>query len=480
MKTMKSILLVCFAAGFLLSCNRTDFTDNYPGNDLKKSRVEHEVIIVTPSGGDDTENLYAAIAEAMSYGHGNVVRLAEGEYYLGCMEIRDFYGTLTGAGKDQTIITLLPEMDIDVLWAQGLMHSQIRFAGGDVTLKNFTIQTPPGPVSTGGPDMGHILSIFNFSAFNAVYELGNQDRSISVDIDNVRFKGQFLEGGPGYVNSYNCFIGVRAGFDCFPNVWTGTLIPREKINFRVTNSEFDTFCYGLALEGLKNSKAVVGGMNAGNVFSNTDQLGGIWESRDFELVMEGNEFNVPWYSYGWDIDDSSWYPNLLEDEFSTRASLCNIRANTFNLESSTYGLYLNNRRQLNIEDEIPIAFQVKNNHFNMTDWYPWGIISLRTKGAVIRNNIFRGNGDIGIYLRTYSSGGLVLGNNFSGSEYGTAAIYLHSSTSDFTVIGGGNNNENVINNGTNNIISGVNVSSSDVPPGRTIHEILPPMNHLMH
>ncbi len=64
-------------------------------------------------------------------------------------------------------------------------------------------------------------------------------------------------------------------------------------------------------------------------------------------------------------------------------------------------------------DEPAIVYQVKNNQFNMTDGYEWSIISHYTRGMVIRNNKFSGNGDMAIVLANYSENGLILGNNFS-------------------------------------------------------------------
>jgi hypothetical protein len=114
----------------------------------------------------------------------------------------------------------------------------------------------------------------------------------------------------------------------------------------------------------------------------------------------------------------------------------------------------------------------------MTDGYK-AIYSLRTQGMVIRNNKFSGYGDIAIYLRWYNVDGLVLGNNFSTADLKTCAIYLDNTAKNWTIVGG-NIKGLVIDLGIDNIITGVNVSTSDIPLGQSISEKLPPMNHLMH
>jgi hypothetical protein len=133
---------------------------------------------------------------------------------------------------------------------------------------------------------------------------------------------------------------------------------------------------------------------------------------------------------------------------------------------------------------MPLMYQVKNNQFNMADGYEWAIISNWTKGMVIRNNNFSGYGDLAIYIVSlggylYNEDGLILGNNFSTVELGTGAVYLSGDTRNWTIVGG-NIKDKVIDSGTGNIITGVNVSTSETPLGRSIADKLPPMNHIMY
>jgi hypothetical protein len=315
----------------------------------------------------------------------------------------------------------------------------------------------------------------NFSAYNVIYELGDESRSINAVIDNVSFSGQFYEEGMRfYKYSYNCLYAVRTGWDCLgvPD------LPRENINFTITNSDLNTFCYGLVLEAMKNSEVIVGEKNRGNVFNVCEQSGGIWESRCMKILIEGNTFNVPDYCWGFDISDYPYY-DVLKDEPETETSVCNINSNVFNLTHADYGLYLRNARHFYYPGEKPMAIQVKNNLINMTDGYPWGIYTQFTKDMVIRNNKFSGYGYDALCLNLYSEGGLVLGNNFSTAEYYRSALFLNGSTHGWTVVGG-NVVENLINLGVDNIITGFNVSTSDVPLGPRISDKISAMNHMMH
>jgi len=482
MKTLKILMLLIGLAGMMFSCSKSDpagfdlpdFSGKNPG---ALSLTDGGVFIVEPSGSDDTPAILQAFLDAKAAGPGSVVQLLEGEYHLGLLEVRD--GSLRGAGKDKTIITAIGDIDIDKIWARHLWVDLVKFVGGDVKLSHFTMQTPPGALSIGGPGTGHIASLLNFSTFNAVYEPGNENRSINVVIDNVSFKGQLLDGGPGYVFHYNCLLAVRTGNDFYsPYNWQGDKVPRQKIDFKITNCDFETFVYGLGLECIKNGRVTIGEKNNGNIFRNLDQCGGVWEFVDSEINIEGNTFNTIASGYGLDLMDNSFYPSLLKDEPPTRATLFNVQNNVFNIDHSNYGLAIQNWRRTRYPGDIPFAILLHDNQFNMTD-ASYVIKIWKTKGMVIRNNKFSGHGNTGIYLSTYNLDGLALGNNISTAEFSKCAVYLGKSTQNWTIVGG-NTKGNVINEGIDNIITGINVSASDTSLGERILETLPPMNHLMH
>jgi len=475
---MKRIILLALAVGLLFSCSKSDdYDEGFSGMDLKAKKVTPEVFVVTPGGVDDTPAICQAFDDAKAAGPGSIVQLVEGEYHVGYMEIFDFCGSLIGAGKDKTVITVLPGLNLDLLLSQHLLPCMVKFVGGDVQMSHFTMQTPPGPISTGGPGLGHIFSLLNFSSFNSVYESGNENRSINVVIDNVCFKGQRVEEGgyPGYAGyNYNCAIGVRAGFDYFPSYVTpADPLPREKIDIKITNCEFDTFCYAMALEGMMNSRAIIGEKNKGNTFNNIDQQGGVWESRNTAVSIEGNTFNIPEFSYGLDLDDYPYYM-IFENELPEKATVFNVQNNIFNVAHSEYAMLLRNIRARTNPEEPAVIYQVKNNLFTMTDGYEWGILSYYTKGIVIRNNRFTGHGDLALYLVNYSQNGLVLGNNFSTVELETGVAYLTASTKDWTFVGG-NIADQVLNYGTNNIFTGFSVNQSEAPFGQTIVDNLTEM-----
>jgi hypothetical protein len=479
MKTLIRFLFIAGCIALFATCQKTDqVMDDLSGVELKNAPVV-PVFPVEPNGVDDTEAILQAFTDAQAAGPGAIVQLSEGEFHLGFIEIHDFCGIFKGAGQGKTVITAMNNLNSQLLWDQHQVVTLMKFVGGEVQICQMTIQSPPGKLSVTGPPQGHIYSFINFTTFTALYETRNDSRSIHAVVDHVSFIGQTLAGGPGITKGYNCAYAIHAGWDCYGL----TDLPREKVNLTVTNSIFDTFYYGIVAEGVKNCQFTIGKSTRGNLFKNSDAGFGIYQYRDIEVVGEGNTFDMnPGATYGIELHDGydSYYP-FFRAETATVPSTFNIGFNVFNMPRSRYALYINNVRRLSPVLEIPSVYQVRNNVFCMENGlgYSRGITCYRTKGMVIRNNRFTGPGNIGIYLLNDNIEGLILGNNFSETEFSSSAVYLHSTTKNWAVVGGDLIGR-IINNGTGNVITGMTVSTSDVSLGEMISDDLPEMNHIMH
>jgi hypothetical protein len=94
-------LLVC------TNCSKEEILPTPPGETsaLKTAPVESYVVTVVPNGTNDTEAIRAAFDEAIAAGPGSIVYLTEGTFYLTePIDLVDFKGSLLGAGKDLTEI----------------------------------------------------------------------------------------------------------------------------------------------------------------------------------------------------------------------------------------------------------------------------------------------------------------------------------------------------------------------------------------
>jgi hypothetical protein len=483
MKTKKLFSLILACMGLVMGCSELEMPgDDLVGMDLKKAPAS-AVFMVAPSGGDDTPAIMQAFNDAKAAGPGSVVQLCEGEYYLGFMEIRDFYGTFKGAGKDKTLITVMNNLDGQAMWMSGLHTDLVKFVGGNVTLSDFTIQTPDGKMCITGPAAGHIRSFFNFSAWNKNYEPGNNSRSINVEVSNVGFYGH-----PTIPTAYfNCLYAIKTGQDVYPS--GSVRLGREKINIRITNCDFDFFRHSVWLTGMTDGSVEIGEKNKGNHFSNNWLAVFMLESFNMKFSFIGNVVVQPKItgysgnvSYSVEVSNYPYYPGWFLPEVQTRSTLVSIEQNTFNIDGAgSIGMWFHDRRRLS--GEPPTMFQIKNNLINLMDDYAGGIYFIETDGVVVRNNKFTGTGFDGIVAYSYISSayaqnGLILGNNFSGATFHEAAVWLGKYTRDWTIVGG-NIGENVINLGENNIITGFNLNESETPFGKTIVDNLKGMKEAM-
>lgn len=478
MKTFQLLFMILIFVGLLAGCSKDDELVDQ-NNDLMLKKVSMApVFVVEPNGTDDTQALQEAFDAAILAGPGAVVQLCEGEYHLGFLQVYGFEGCLTGAGKDKTILTAMNNLDMQALWDQNMRGDLIKFVGGNVHLSQFTVQTPPGKLTVSGTTDGHIAALINFSAHNVFYEPDNENSSIDVVIDNVQLIGQTLTEADW---GYNCIYGIRTGWDwAYPDN-----LPREKINFRITCSEFDSFVSIMELDGMIDSKIVIGENGHGNVFANSIYCGGVYESRNMNILVEGNTFNIPYSSYGFELDvNSPWYTGILKDQPQTMATICNVQNNDFNLAQAFCGLWLKDYRRQTNPEEMPVLMQVKNNHFLLTENWGRAIRCRWTKGTVIRNNKIEGQGAWGIQIdspggKVHCENGLLLGNNFASAELNNGSVQLSADTENWTLVGG-DLGETVVNNGINNMITGFNNQTSEVPPGQTIVDNLDEMRPLLH
>jgi hypothetical protein len=303
-----------------------------------------------------------------------------------------------------------------------------------------------------------------FSAVTATYV--SQDEYINAHVEDVEFKGH-LTRNP-------CGIRVESGFRNGPNV------PMSAIDILVTNCSFNEFRnYGILVQQLKKGEVVIGTKQNGNVFDNNKMAIGLWHNVNVEMLVEGNSITnqIPG---GWGLQlNSGPYTAFLQQEPQTSQSVCNVRKNIFNTPGGFGSMMIADVRREFYPDELPMLVQVKNNWTNTSEGAFTAIGCWDMYGMVIRNNKFSGTAPWGVRVLQfnpdlYNENGLMLGNNFTKASYSEATILFHPNTRDWTVVGG-NVGENVINDGENNIITGMNVNTSDTRLGPSIADNLQEM-----
>ena len=94
---MKKIIFPVFILMLIAFTGCTKDYLNHPGDneDPNLKKKDKNVFVVLPSGGDDTEALLQAFADAQATGSYATVKLVAGEYHVGLIEIHSFFGKFT-------------------------------------------------------------------------------------------------------------------------------------------------------------------------------------------------------------------------------------------------------------------------------------------------------------------------------------------------------------------------------------------------
>lgn len=463
MKTQNFIFLFVVCCALMTGCTKDNMLgDDTTGINLKKaSKSAVFMVEVEPTGIDDTENLKNAFADAMAAGPGAAVQLTEGEFFIDLIEVKEFHGTLKGAGKGKTVISTIADLSVDDFLSLNLKTVLLKFVGGDVCVRDLTIKTPEGNLSTGSKSWIH--GQLSFCSVTAQYIAENE--YVNAIVDNVEFITQ------GKVRN-----GLLAESDFFTGVPEG--VPLTDIDISVTNCSFSGpyWWYGALLMEIREGNIVAGSKSKGNIFDNC--VLGIWHNVSVKINVHSNTF----ISQGkWFVLEilSSPYSSLLQQMPQTFASVCNVEKNIFEVSNSTGAILINDNRRILFPEESPMLVQVKNNKLHTEGGMKTAMACLNTNGTVIRNNKFTGEAEFGLRIfpqvaEIYSDNGLILGNNFSNSEYSVTTVLLGEGTRNWTIVGG-NLGEAVADFGENNIITGFNNNTSEVPVGQTIVDNLEEM-----
>jgi hypothetical protein len=432
------------------------------------ARKAGPVFVVEPTGTDDTDNLLQAFEDAKAAGPWATIQLVEGQYYIGAMDIRDFEGYFTGEGRDKTIISALPDLPcnymLDVL---NVIPALISFTGGDMVISDMTFKMADGFACDDSDGTWKIfygrdlLAIIIAADYSSLYTPTN--RRITSIIQNVDFIGGQDDGSGGlfYPGLNNTAIGVWCG----ANFWyIDPLPPLTNGDFVIKDCVFDFFVDGAEGSLLGNSSMVV----SNNLFVDCTWPLYFTSNAGSDVIIRNNVFeNVDWFDIV--IDDMDW--GIVDFGTITRRMVYEISGNQF---SGPTNLILQDMRSIVQDDDFPTLFIVKNNHF--TSGEDGIAVSLyNAKDASVRNNRFQGSGLTGILVDGepgfMSENVLMLGNNFNGATYDMANIWLTGFSKNCTVVGG-DNKEIVIDEGIDNIITGMNVNHGNCQVGPSITDNL--------
>jgi hypothetical protein len=219
------------------------------------------IIVVKPSGTNDTAALQAAFAAA---GPGGTVQLTAGHFTINDMMVSGFKGTFRGAGKGRTVIGC-PDggvsLESGMLWTYLLY-----FQGGAVTVSDlsFDITSPAPAAPWTTPDFGSDLTFIEA----VLYLKGQTTTAVE-----------------------------RVGFTGYPNdtaSWTGYNAD-QSVTAEDTHACVMYGCTCATAEGLwgqfcSDARVTVGGPGQGNVFDSIGVACGFVDYSNSQLAVCGNRF----------------------------------------------------------------------------------------------------------------------------------------------------------------------------------------------
>ena len=460
--SLSSLMMLLFFA-----CTKEDglLSDSSSQADLQKSSHHGgKVIKVTPTGVDDTQALIDAFEAAKAAGPGSTVKLEEGTYTIGMIEVRDFDGNFRGAGKGKTIITNLPELPCEDCWEVNIQPSLISFIGGNVEISDMTLQLKDGEPCAYGPlndlYIGDLCCGLILADYSSLYVPAN--RHIKGIIKDVDFIGG-NDGGYGVwgtLNNVNMMVYLGANF-YFP----AEDAPLSNCEIIISGCSFEQCNVGPDAFGFdKNSTLriensfITGGMQS--IF-----IGGCMGSK---IDIKRNKIiNGTWVDIFIDGAEYGYFPDLLPEA----PTMITVQGNDIQSPEGVISLYVRDFfRTSGPETVFPYLVNINGNAFSTVEGildplffeireWATAIQLLDCKDAVILNNMFSGSGTAGVYIdgdedsETWAENVKLMGNNYFNATYDIASVYLGPFTKDCKVVGV--KTDQVVDDGIDNSVIGV-------------------------
>ena len=481
---MKKLFFLVFGALCLLIASCSKDSGFYPGSDpslaLSKGYPAHGPVVVVPPNKDgdddgDTDDLMAAINSAEP---GTVIKLTEGTYEVGLIELFGFEGQIVGSGRDKTIIypagliAVRPQSD-----DRNLLPCWWRIIGGDVIISDLTFKTGDG-ILISDVDLYYnrvLASLLVINNYDEDFQKENP-KFMNFTIRNVNFVGGKLDPADGYLGAdFNVLMPLWIGMAYWWPPVDGIVL--TKGNYKVVNCYFE-HCYQ-GPEFFSLGEDAIGTIDRIKV-NNCGYGLACLANYNTRINITNSSFTNSLTQDIW-IDDADW--GLITNITPFKRCQYTLSDNVFNSLPGVLSLVVNDSWGLTKPDIYqPSLSIIKNNLFRLSDGGT-GISITNNIDGIIRNNRFIGTGSVGVYVDgaavpdpvTFellgpgvAKNALILGNNFTGLNPATADIVLGENSMDCTVVGIGK--ESVIDNGTNNAVVGMKRKTGGNHSGPTIRD----------
>ena len=454
---------------------------------------------IFPTGDDDTANLQTVFDSASS---GCTVQLVEGTYlFTSTIKALNFDGTFTGAGVGKTILQTKEKYPFDPLWITPDMFDFYQEFESTLCISDMTVRVIGDHLGVPfiDSDPGFIFLITG--KYPGIF---NDPSEFDLAHVNVFFERMELEGELGIFDPdnfhYNPYGANAGGLMIMGNrilpEWG--LEPALYGTYSVTDCSFKNLAYGIACWEISDSSVHIR-QNDLHFSAQSIMIQDVSNTitEIYRNILTGDEMIGVYHGYGsfWHygpVPESStvsitrniihcsnlagivvWTCPSPEGDVTTLTA--DISHNQLFVGGTADGIYLYDGAY-RFEEIKSLNAAVSHNKIIM-DTFWGGIWGYWTKDVLVLNNHISGAGIAGIYLGTTNgffvdscTNWLILGNNVQDVDARVTPIWLGLGSSGCTVMGG-STTTNVWNQGTNNIIVGVNNMQGN-PPGPEIKEAM--------
>jgi hypothetical protein len=462
MKNLSNFLIgaIVMMCCFLFSCSEKE--NLMPGSEemstLKcKPTGNGAVFTVSPSA--DLKDSYAiqmAFNDAVAAGPGSTVQLTAGTFYLDeRIEVEGFVGSFKGAGKDKTIITTPLDQQVNFGLTDADFEGLIKFRHGNINVADFTINIlNPNPCTGVDPFYNSAFpSVITFTG-NSVKERPTTEQAINFTLNNLKIIGVNSTDDSG--SHFNIYNSINHSWDGYVSDDYYEL----KSIYKITNCEFKTMQIGLFSS--YNGIGKIGGdtQTSENKFEDAEYGVTFYECSNAITYISNNSFKkMIWGGI-----------QLVQGWLAHPAVISKFLIHNNYIEITKFGdgmTFMDYETKNGFGKRMDV--NVFNNQIFLNNTDDGGIDGIYAKDVRVTNNKIWGNGIAGIYSQTWPyddpqgdnmSGWVIKANNVQGVNAQVAPIWLTSSSHDNIVIGG-SLKTNVLDEGTNNILIGVDKKRDD-------------------
>jgi parallel beta-helix repeat protein len=339
-----------------------------------------EVILVEPSGGDDTENIQSAFNSADP---GDTVQLAAGQFYTNEIFVVNFQGTFKGTGRYRTKIDVLKGLDDTLEGVAGPAPYLFTFEGGDICISHLVFDISPFMPAEPheGGESYDLISIILLTG------------EINSQIEHVTFTGHEGTLVSPLGKGFNVRVGVEYHFGSGKHT--------------IAKCEFNAIwgaisVYGMNVEMKIKSNSIKGG-NFGVI--TMDNL-----NSNFEISRNYIDTEFIYGIWAWQAGFMA-IPTL---------SKWQITHNTIKVSTLSDGIGL-----MDFIPEKSLEAVVSSNKITLYDTMWGGIYTMGLQDSKISYNKIRGTGSYGIKC-DYTTNCEILGNIISNTQGNGTYFYASS------------------------------------------------------